>query len=75
MHGLDTENRRLREQLAVLKAEAAKNETILRRAQARELELLRTETQHALADRLVSYHADSFGLAAVTLVLLAPHHE
>jgi diguanylate cyclase (GGDEF)-like protein len=75
MHGLDTENRRLREQLAVLKAEAAKNETILRRAQARELELLRTETLHDLFDRLVSYLADSFGLAAVTVVLLDPHHE
>ena len=31
MHSVETENKRLREQLAVLKGEAAKNEGILRR--------------------------------------------
>jgi diguanylate cyclase (GGDEF)-like protein len=75
MHSLETENKRLREQLAVLKAEAANNENILRRAQARELELLRSETLETLLERLVSYLADSFGLAAVSVVLLDPHHE
>ena len=75
MNSPETENKRLREQLAVLKAEAAKNETILRRAQTRELELLRTESLPDLFDRLVGFLGDSFGLAAVTVVLLDPHHE
>jgi diguanylate cyclase (GGDEF)-like protein len=75
MDSLEMDNRRLREQLVVLKAEAANNENILRRAQARELELLRTESLEALLDRLVGYLGDSFGLAAVSLVLLDPHHE
>jgi diguanylate cyclase (GGDEF)-like protein len=75
MHSIETENKRLREQLAVLKAEAAKNESILRRAQNRELELLRTESLAGLLDRLVSYLGDSFGLDVVSVVLIDPHHE
>src|SRR5215510_1869045 len=75
MHSIETENKRLREQLAVLKAEAAKNESILRRAQNRELELLRTESLADLLDKLVSYLGDSFGLATVSVALLDPHHE
>ena len=75
MHSIETENKRLREQLADLKAEAAKNEGIHRRAQQRELELLRTESLAGLLERLVSYLGDSFGLSAVTVVLLDPHHE
>jgi two-component system, cell cycle response regulator len=72
---IERDNRRLREQLAVLKAEAASNETIMRRAQARELELLRCESLEALLERFVGYLADSYGLAAVSVVLLDPHHE
>ncbi len=71
----DAEIRRLRERLAVLTDQAARNEGILRRSQERELELLKAGSLPQLLDRLVQGLADSYGLNAVTLVLCDPHHE
>ncbi|NND65340.1 MAG: sensor domain-containing diguanylate cyclase [Gammaproteobacteria bacterium] len=65
----------LRQQLSKLTAEAAKNETILRRAQERELSLLQAESLPDLLNRMVHDVADSYGLEAVTVVLCDPEHE
>ena len=46
MDSIETENKRLREQLAVLKAEAANNENILRRAQTRDVTFVLTSDAH-----------------------------
>ena len=71
----ETEIRRLRERLAILTEEAAKNEVILRRSQTRELELLKAGSLPQLLERLVQWLSDSYGLNAVTLVLCDPQHE
>lgn len=75
MSDLERENRKLRERLAVLTEEAANNELILRRSQAREMELLKAESLPQLLNLLVRGLSDSYGLSAVTLVLCDPHHE
>ena len=67
--------RRLREQLAVLRREAEHNESILRRAQAREINLLQAGSIVALFDEIVDGLRQSHGLEAVTLVLLDPDSE
>jgi diguanylate cyclase (GGDEF)-like protein len=71
----EDENRHLREQLAVLRREAEENETILRKAQDRELRLLQAESLVALFDEIADGLRRSHGLDAVTLVLLDPDHE
>lgn len=73
--GTDEENRRLREQLAVLRREAEQNEAILKRAQARELSLLQADSLVALFDEVADGLRSAHGLDAVTLVLLDPDHE
>ncbi len=75
MATFDAENRKLRLKLKQLLGEAAKNETILRRAQERELELLNAASLEDLLQRLVVWLADSFGLDEVSLVLCDPEHE
>ncbi len=75
MPALETENFKLRDQLKRLLAEATKNETILKRAQQRELALLNAGSLEELLGRLVDGLADSFGLDEVTLVLRDPEHE
>jgi diguanylate cyclase (GGDEF)-like protein len=71
---VDPENRRLQERLAVLTEEAAKNEIILRRSQARELELLNAEDLPVLLRLLTRGLADAYGLNAVTLLVADPNH-
>ena len=67
--------RKLREQLAVLRDEGAKNEAIFRKLLARELRFLKAGSLCELLSELVDGLAASYGLHAVTLVLLDPQHE
>jgi diguanylate cyclase (GGDEF)-like protein len=71
----EQEIRRLRAQLSSLMAEAARNETISRRAQRRELLLLQSRSLEDLLENLVGGLQASFGLDAVSLALSDPEHE
>lgn len=71
----DSDTTSLRRQLKSLMAEAAKNETILHRAQERELKLLRSGSIEQLFDNMVDGLQASFGLDAVTIALADPEHE
>lgn len=75
MTDLAEENRRLREQMSTLTAEASNNEAILRRSQERELALLNTDTLAGLLAALTRGLGDSFGLNNVSVVLCDPQHE
>ena len=66
---------RLREQLAVLREEARENTRILKRAQQREINLLRSDSLNALFSQMTIGLKTSHGLDAVSLVLLDPQHE
>jgi len=72
---IETESRTLRKRLSILVAEAAKNESILRRSQARELTLLQSATLVELFDNLVNGLQQSFELDQVSLTLADPEHE
>ena len=61
--------------LAELTAEAANNAQILKRTQARELMLLRADSLSQLLRTMVEGLRDSYGLDAVSVVLLDPQHE
>ncbi|MEO1575562.1 MAG: DUF484 family protein, partial [Pseudomonadota bacterium] len=65
----------LRAQLASLVNEAARNETIARRAQRRERLLLQSRSLEDLLENMVGGLRASFGLDAVTLALADPEHE
>ncbi|MFK7887425.1 MAG: DUF484 family protein [Gammaproteobacteria bacterium] len=65
----------LRAQLSSLMAEAARNETISRRAQRREMLLLQSRSLEDLLENLVGGLQASFGLDAVSLALSDPEHE
>ena len=65
----------LRAQLAALVSEAARNETIARRAQRREQLLLQSRSLEDLLENMVGGLRASFGLDAVTLALADPEHE
>jgi diguanylate cyclase (GGDEF)-like protein len=67
--------RELRKRLRAMKEAAAKNEVILRKTQARELDLLKAETVPDLLQLIVRGLRESYTLDAVTLVLLDPQHE
>jgi len=69
------ENDSLKKRLAELTAEAANNESILKRTQTRELILLRADTLAQLLRALVGGLRDSYGLDAISVVLLDPQHE
>jgi diguanylate cyclase (GGDEF)-like protein len=56
-------------------AEAAHNETILKRTQARELTLLRADSLAPLLRAMVDGLRESYALDAVSVVLLDPQHE
>jgi two-component system, cell cycle response regulator len=56
-------------------AEAANNETILKRTQARELTLLRADSLAQLLRAMVEGLRESYSLDAVSVVLLDPEHE
>jgi diguanylate cyclase (GGDEF)-like protein len=65
----------LKRRLAELTAEAMHNESIMKRAQARELSLLRADNLSQLLRVMVDGLRDSHGLDAVSVLLLDAHHE
>ena len=65
----------LRKRLAEMTAEASYNEEVLKRTQARELMLLRAESLSQLLRTMVGELRDSYGVDAVSVVLLDPQHE
>lgn len=72
---LERENRALQDRLRDLTEEVSRNETLLRKTQERELELLRASSLAQLLDRLIHGLRVSYQLDAVTLVLNDPQHE
>ena len=75
VRALESDNRRLQERLQDLKEEGTRNETLLRKTQERELELLRAGSLAQLLERLIHGLKGSYQLDAVTLVLNDPNHE
>ena len=75
MDDLIQENDELKRRLKEMTAEAANNETIMKRTQARELTLLRTESVAQLLRAMVDGLRESYSLDAVSVVLLDPQHE
>jgi diguanylate cyclase (GGDEF)-like protein len=69
------ENEELKKRLKELTAEAAHNEKIMKRTQARELNLLRADSLAPLLRTMVDGLRESYALDAVTVVLLDPQHE
>jgi diguanylate cyclase (GGDEF)-like protein len=65
----------LKKRLKEMTAEAANNESILKRTQARELSLLRADTLAHLLRAMVEGLRDSYSLDAISVVLLDPQHE
>jgi diguanylate cyclase (GGDEF)-like protein len=75
MDEVTRENEDLRNRIKELTAEAANNETIMKRTQARELTLLRADTLAQLLRAMVEGLRESYALDAVSVVLLDPQHE
>lgn len=69
------ENENLKKRLKEMTAEAANNESILKRTQARELSLLRADSLAQLLRAMVDGLRESYSLDAVSVVLLDPQHE
>src|SRR5689334_5207918 len=69
------ENRRLTATLAEFKEQAARNDSLLRKTQERELELLRAVTLPQLFERLIHGLRRSYQLDLVTLTLDDPNFE
>lgn len=65
----------LRERLRALTEEVQRNELLLKKTQAREIDLLRAHSLGGLFDRVVSGLRDAYGLDLVTLSLFDPQHE
>jgi len=65
----------LKRRLKEMTAEAANNETIMRRTQARELTLLRADGLSQLLRAMVDGLRESYSLDAISVVLLDPQHE
>ena len=75
MDDLVHENEELKKRLKEMTAEAANNETIMKRTQARELTLLRADSLAQLLRAMVDGLRESYSLDAVSVVLLDPQHE
>src|ERR1700735_3436547 len=75
MQSTVSEIEELKKRLAELTSEAAANETIMKRTQARELTLLRADSLAQLLHAMVDGLRESYGLDAVSVVLLDPQHE
>jgi diguanylate cyclase (GGDEF)-like protein len=69
------ESEDLKKRLTELTAEAANNEQIMRRSQARELSLLRADSLAQLLRVMVEGLRESYALDAISVVLLDPDHE
>ena len=65
----------LRERLRALTEEVERNELLLRKTQAREIELLRAHSLGELFERIVPGLRDAYALDLVTLSLFDPQHE
>jgi two-component system, cell cycle response regulator len=72
---LERENRRLEAQLAGLTEEVGRNDSLLRKTQERELELLRAGSLSQLFERLIVGLRTSYQLDEVALILHDPQHE
>ena len=72
---LEQENRLLKARLSQLTEEVSRNESLLRKTQERELELLRAPTLNELFERLIGGLRASYGLDEVALILHDPQHE
>src|SRR5580704_14521835 len=75
MDELIKENEELKNRLKELTAEAANNETIMKRTQARELSLLRADSLAQLLRAMVDGLRESYSLDDVSVVLLDRQHE
>jgi diguanylate cyclase (GGDEF)-like protein len=65
----------LKRRVKEMTAEAANNETILKRTQTRELSLLRADSLAQLLRAMVEGLRESYSLDAISVVLLDPEHE
>lgn len=72
---LSREIEELKSRLRSLTSEAAHNAVLLKRTQDRELSLLRADSLAQLLRAMVEGLKDSYGLDAVSVVLLDPQHE
>lgn len=72
---LEEENERLRARLRELTEEVSRNDSLFRKTQERELELLRAGSLAQLLERLIQGLRESYQLDAVSLVLQDPQHE
>src|SRR5579872_7588155 len=72
---LEEENERLRARLKELTEEVSRNDSLFRKTQERELELLRAGSLAQLLERLIHGLKQSYQLDAVTLHLHDPQHE
>ncbi|RZI43509.1 sensor domain-containing diguanylate cyclase [Herbaspirillum sp. HC18] len=74
-HQLEKENRQLRDQLAQLIANAQKNQQILQRHQALDLQLISADSFQALVDTLFQTFPETAGLDIVTLAMLDAQYD
>ncbi len=72
---LELENRLLQARLAGLTEEVGRNESLLRKTQERELELLRAGSLAQLFERIINGLKSSYSLDEVELILHDPQHE
>jgi two-component system, cell cycle response regulator len=72
---LEQENRLLKARIAALTEEGNRNDSLLRKTQERELELLRAGSLPQLFDRLIQGLRTSYQLEEVALILNDPQHE
>src|SRR5262249_57266779 len=72
---LEQENRLLQARLTQLTDEVGRNDSLLRKTQERELELLRAASLTQLFERLIAGLRTSYALDEVALILHDPQHE
>jgi diguanylate cyclase (GGDEF)-like protein len=72
---MQDETAELKKRLSEMTAEAANNESILKRTQARELSLLRADSLAQLLRAMIDGLGDSYSLDAISVVLVDPQHE
>jgi two-component system, cell cycle response regulator len=75
LESLEQENRLLQARLAALTEEVGRNDSLLRKTQERELELLRAGSLTQLFERLIAGLRTSYALDEVALILHDPQHE
>ena len=75
LKALEEENARLRGRLRELTDEVGRNDSLFRKTQERELELLRAGSLAQLLERLIHGLRESYQLDVVTLLLHDPQHD